>query len=103
MPIDADKLKRVLTRLIGELKTNALELEAHRTIFLGMNHEHPDAKLEEQLKNLCSNALLRRSVHAKYDARLEMLLKSIDQAVADQDLDRLLQDWLRERPETPPS
>ncbi len=101
MPIDAEKLKQILRRLVTELKNAEIRVRAYQVKLDGLNQAYPEEKIVQSVQELLNNPLLSRDIHAKHDARLDALLKSIDKAVADQDLDRLLRDWLSEHPETP--
>jgi hypothetical protein len=101
MAIDAEKLKQILRRLVTELKNAEIRLQVYQMKLDGLNHAYPEENIVQSVQELLNNPILSRDIRAKHDARLDTLLKSIDKAVADQDLDRLLQEWLSGHPETP--
>jgi hypothetical protein len=101
MPIDEARLKQLFTRLFTELKVVQSELQVFHLLFDGLNEAYPEEGLAGKVEELRRNPLFHHEIHAKYDARLAAILKSIDNVVADQDLDALLRGWTPDNPKRP--
>ncbi len=82
--------------------TNAeIRLQVYQLKLDGLNLVYPEEKVVQSVQELLNNPLLCRDIRAKRDAQLDTVLRSIDKAVADQELDKLLQSWMRDHPESP--